>query len=80
MTTLETVTNELKKNNIPTTGSYERIPQMTYSLVIKILNFGEGVLESSSMGWKVKEIAVNLAKKDGRKPVVCQETFKTVLA
>lgn len=80
MTTLATVTNELKHNNFPTTGCYEKIPQLTYSLVINILHFGENEINKSTLGKGIKEIALKLAKADGRKPSICPNTCKTVLA
>ena len=79
MTNLNTVTNELKSNNFPTTGSYESFPEMTYNLVIDILHFGEEVIEESTLGKGIKTLALEIAKKDGRKSVVCSETFKNIL-
>lgn len=80
MTTIQTVTTELKKNNLPTTGIYSTMPKLTYNLIINILNFGEIALAKSTLGATVKQIAVSLAKIDGRKPVICPTTLKTILA
>lgn len=79
MTTIKTVTEELTKNNISITWIYSTIPLLTHRLVINILNFGETALTKSTLGWKVKVIALALAKKDGRKPAVCPVTLKTIL-
>ncbi len=80
MTTITTVTTALENSNFPTTGdSYSKIPQMTFSLVLNILHFGDSALASSKLGKGIKDLAIQLAKKDGRKPVICQSTFKTIL-
>lgn len=79
MTTLLNVTLELEKNNFPTTGAYSSIPQSTYHLIISILHFGESQLEKSTLGKGIKLLALDLAKKDGRKPVICKNTLKTIL-
>lgn len=78
--TIQTVTTELISNNIRITGSYSKLPALTYRLVMNILHFGEVALTKSSLGSKVKEIALSLARKDNRKPVICSSTLKTVLA
>lgn len=77
--TIENVTAELANQGIPTTGCYSKIPTLTYSLIINILHFGESSLENSTLGSKVKAIALELAKKDGRKSVYCPVTFKNIL-
>lgn len=78
-TTIQTVTAELTNNNLSTTGIYSTLPELTYRLVLNILHFGESALSKSTLGLKVKEIALSLAKKDGRKPVICKATLKTIL-
>lgn len=79
MTTLENVTIELKKMNIPTTGSYGQIPMITYRLIIDILHFGESALAKSTLGESIKRLALEMAKKDGRKCEICPITFKNIL-
>lgn len=80
MTTLEKVTQELKNKNIPTTGVYSSIPKNTFMLVRSILFFGkEKALSASGLGFKVKDLAVQLAEKDGRKPILCDITGKYIL-
>lgn len=79
MTTIESVTAALEANNIPTTGVYEALPKTTYNLVIKILHFGESILDETSVGAGVKAVAKQLAKEDGRKCVICPTTLKNVL-
>ena len=79
MTTLENVTAELKRLNFPTTGSYSKLPESTYNLVLNILHFGNKAIEESTLGKGIKALAIELAKKDGRNLIVCKETLKTVL-
>lgn len=79
MTTIELVKTELENNNLPTTGVYSTLPNMAYNLTLNILYFGESELEKSNLGKGVKTVALMMAKKDGRKPTVCKNTFKTIL-
>ena len=80
MTTLKNVTAELESLNLPITGIYSKVPQLTFSLLLDILHFGESAIQKSTLGKGIKELAIELAIKDGRKSIICPVTFKNILA
>ena len=79
MTTLENVTTELEALKLPTTGIYSKIPKLTFRLVLDILHFGESAIKKSTLGKGIKELAIEIAIKDGRKSIICPLTFKNIL-
>lgn len=80
MVNLENVTSELENIGIRTTGCYSELPKLTMRLVINILHFGTSAIDNSNLGVRIKRLAVELAKKDGRTPSICPETLKITLS
>ncbi len=79
MTTIESVTAELINKNIRIDCSYSVLPKLTYDLVINVLHFGPEAVNDSTLGQSIKDIALDLAIKDGRSPSVCPKTYNTIL-
>jgi len=76
-TTIEIIKNELKENNLPFTGAYERMPLMMLEVINNIKRFGVDAINNSTLGRATKRIALQLAEKDTRELVIING--KTIL-